>query len=102
MRRILYKVSCPSCGVRAARRHIFGSPTLYHRCRGCGAMFGLTAAGWVNLFIVVAMELFWFALAETRIVSPKVAIGFILATCALGIWLLPYFSPVRLRQTRRS
>src|ERR1043166_3218928 len=93
-----YKVSCPSCGLRATRWQIFGSPTIYHRCRGCGASFGLTAAGWCSMFGVIALQIGWFVLAQFQVVSRYTAIALLLATCGLAIWLLPYFSPVKLRK----
>jgi hypothetical protein len=43
---------------------------------------------------VVAILLAWFILEKTRIISPFVAIGLVLLTGALAIWLLPYFTRV--------
>src|SRR5215469_8418052 len=92
-----YKVSCPSCGMRASRWRIFGVPSIYCRCRGCGATFGLTAAGWGSMFVVIVVEILLFVLGHSQVISRFVAIGALIATCALAIWLLPYFSPVKLR-----
>ena len=87
-----YRVTCPSCGKKVSRWHIFGEPTIYHRCRSCGTEF---STGWAGVIIVVAVELFWFALERFQVISSHLAIALVLVTCVLAVWLLPYFTSVR-------
>jgi uncharacterized protein (DUF983 family) len=97
-----YKACCPVCGGRASRWHLFTSPRIYHRCRSCGANFRLTAAGHASVFAVVVLQVGWYLLVQLQIISHYVAIGLLLATCASAIWLLPYLSPLRLRETQKN
>jgi hypothetical protein len=92
-----YKAFCPTCGTKVSRWRLFSTPVIYYRCSQCGASFRVSAAGWVATFIVVAVQLCWFALYRVGIISSYVAIGLLLLTCGLAVWLLPYFSPVRLK-----
>lgn len=89
-----YKLSCPACGKRVSRWLAFSEPIIFHRCRGCGIHF---PTSWTATFVVVAIEIGWLVLERMRIISPWVAIGLVLLTCVLAIWLLPYFSPTILK-----
>ena len=90
-----YKFSCPACGTRLSRRHIFSTVTLDYRCRSCGAKFRLSAMGWVICFGVIALQLVCFALSLKQILSPFTAIALLLVICGLALWLLPYVAPVQ-------
>lgn len=92
-----YKMACPSCETRVSRWHMFTSPAIYHRCRGCGALFRITTAGWLATMTVVALQILWFVLTEMGVISRSAAIIFLLVTFAISVWLLPYFSPVHLK-----
>jgi hypothetical protein len=46
----------------------------------------------------VSIQIFWFILHYLGLVSRYGAIGLLLVTCGLALWLLPYFSPTTLRQ----
>ena len=69
-------------------------PTLYHRCRGCGALFRMS---WISAIIVVVVQLLWFALEKLHIISPYIALVLLLVTFGLAVWLLPYLTPTRLK-----
>ncbi len=92
-----YKFSCPSCGRRTSRWHIFLEPVIYHRCRGCGARFRTTLSGWLATCAVVALQVAYFILARRRVIAPYQAIALVVGICGLAIWLLPYFTPARLQ-----
>jgi hypothetical protein len=94
-RAVSYKLSCPACGRRVSRWHAFTEPTLFHRCRGCGT---LLRAAWAGTLLVVAVEIAWFVLYRMRIISALTAIGLLLLTFALAVWLLPYFTPAIVKQ----
>jgi len=53
---------------------------------------------WTGAVIVVAVEILWFVLERMHIISPYIALALILITCGLAIWLLPYFTPTRLKR----
>jgi hypothetical protein len=92
-----YKIACPSCGAKLSRWHwIFSA--IYYRCRSCGILFGMTALGWAVYLTVVAVEIFWYALCRLHFISSYVAIVLVVVTCAFGVWLLPYLTPVQFRR----
>jgi DNA-directed RNA polymerase subunit RPC12/RpoP len=95
-----YKATCPTCGTKVSRWRLFSTPVIYYRCGNCGASFRVSPAGWIASLIVVAAQLSWFVLYRFGIIASYVGIGLLLLTCGLAIWLLPYFSPVRLRLHR--
>jgi uncharacterized membrane protein len=53
---------------------------------------------WASTFIFIVCVILWFELGRRHVISPVVSIGLLLATIALTIWLLPYFTPVRLKR----
>jgi hypothetical protein len=74
-----------------SRWYIFCEPVIYHRCRGCGVKY---RSGWVSPVVVVAIALIWFMLERMHYISPYTAIGLLLVTFVLTIWLVPYFANV--------
>ena len=91
-----YKISCPSCGTKVSRWHIFCEPALHHRCRKCDARIRVGLIGWLATFAVVAVQILWFVLYRRHLISLYLAIGLLLVTCGLAIWILPYLTPVHL------
>lgn len=90
------KIICPRCATRLSRWHYFSTTSLHYRCRSCGARFRLTAAGWLATFGIIAIQGLWFVLARWQVIPAPVAIGLLLLTCGLAMWLLPYLTPVKL------
>src|SRR5262245_53745062 len=91
-----YQCSCPQCGKKVSRWYIFCEPTIYHRCRSCGARHRVSVTGWVVGFIPIGLALICLLMFERQIISWQIGVGFLVFVLALTIWLLPYFMPVRL------
>jgi len=89
-----YKIVCPKCGARLSRWHWMLSVTEY-RCRNCQARFCMTFLGWLMTVGVILEEFLWFALFQVKVISMGVAIGLVVATCVVGTWALPYWTPVQ-------
>ena len=53
-------------------------------------------------FIIVAVQIGWFVLCRAGAISRYTAIGLLLLTCGVAIWLQPYFSPMRLAPEAES
>jgi hypothetical protein len=53
--------------------------------------------GWIVAFALVALEILWLVMDHLRIITPQVALGLVLVTLGFAVWLVPYFSPVRLK-----
>jgi rubredoxin len=97
-----YKASCPSCGMKMARRYIFSEPTIYHRCRGCGVRYRptngahLAMIGFLGIFILV------FLLRRMHVIVFSLEFGLIAVTFGIWVWLAPYIMPVQLRPQRQK
>jgi len=90
-----YKTRCPDCGAKLSRQNLIATATIHYQCRTCGAKFRMTAFGLLLTFAIVAVEFLLWALSHWHILPRLVAIGLLLATLGLSIWLLPYLIPVR-------
>jgi apolipoprotein N-acyltransferase len=90
-----YKIICPGCGTRLSRWRYFSTLSIYYRCPGCAARFRLTAKGFAITFAVGGVQILWVVLDLLDVISWYVAIDFLLATCALALWLLPLWTPVQ-------
>jgi hypothetical protein len=90
-----YKFSCPSCGTKVSRWRIFFE-IVNTRCKGCGSRLAVTPLGWVVIFGVVALEILWYAVTRMRMISTYTGMIFVVVTCVLAIWYIPYLMPVRL------
>ena len=52
--------------------------------------------GYVVTFAFLLPQLLWFVMERKRMISPIVALGLVLITFGLTLWVLPYLTPVRL------
>jgi uncharacterized protein (DUF983 family) len=91
-----YKCSCPKCATRMSRWYIFCQPTIYHRCRNCGARYRLPASGWLIAFIPIPLALLLHFMAREQIISRQIALGLLILLLVITVLLLPYFLTVRL------
>ena len=58
---------------------------------------GVGSAAWILTFGVIAVELLWFVLRHRHVISGRAAIGLVLVTAGVAIWLAPYFIRARLK-----
>ena len=97
-----YKVKCPDCGTRLSRWRYFSSLSIYYRCPKCAARYRMTARGFAMTFAGVCVQLLWAVLNLFGIISWYVAIDFLVLTCGVCVWLLPFWTPVRAEQPRNT
>lgn len=95
-----YQACCPKCGAKLSRWHNFTTWRIHFLCRACGAQFRVTAPGYFILFVGFGTYLLWFELYLKHLIPPLVAIGLILLTFLIGVWLFPILLPVRLRRNK--
>ena len=92
-----YKIICPVCGTKLSRWHYFSTASIHCQCRSCGARFRMTTFGWLLTLFVVMLEILLLVLFRREFISRLTALGLLLTTCALAIWLLPSLTPVQLQ-----
>jgi DNA-directed RNA polymerase subunit RPC12/RpoP len=97
-----YKVKCPDCGTRLSRWRYFSSLSVYYRCQKCAARYRMTARGFAITLAAACVPLVWAALDLLDVISWYVAVDFLVLTCGLCIWLLPFWTPVRAERPARS
>lgn len=90
-----YRASCPNCGTKVSRQDIFGRASWHHPCR-CGSKLGNTPGGWILLGSVVALEIASYALYRMHVLSPLMAASLLVLILGLSVWLLPYFTPLKI------
>src|SRR5262249_6307943 len=91
-----WRATCPSCGMRVSRGDIFWPTTIYHRCRGCGAILTATLVGNINGFLFLLTAIISFGLYRFGILPRLVCLVLLVGTLGLAIWLAPYVTPARL------
>ena len=97
-----YKASCPNCNKRMSRWHIFGEPTIYHRCRGCGVRFRPTLAGNLAIIGFLVLAAILFALVRMRVLSPLAALVLLMVKLVIMVWIAPYITPVKVKQDDKT
>ena len=97
-----YKVKCPDCGTRLSRWRYFSSLSVYYRCPKCAARYRMTARGFAITFAAACVQLVWAALELLGVISWYVAFDFLVLTCGVCLWLLPFWTPVRAERPARS
>ena len=93
-----YKASCPKCRAKLTRSQYFYTCRIHFRCGACAARFRFTAFGFIIFFIGIGVQFLWFGLYRARTIPVSAAIGLVVFTFLLGIWLLPILTPVKLRR----
>src|SRR5438045_1158638 len=93
-----YKACCPKCGAKLTRRQYFSTWRIHFQCGTCAARFRFTVLGFNIFFIGLGVQFLWFGLYRARTIPASAAIGLVVLTCLLGIWLLPMLTPVKLRR----
>ena len=56
-------------------------------------------AGTIITFFFIGLEILPYVFYRMDLVSPFIGIVLVLATFGMGIWLLPYLCPMRLKQS---
>ena len=93
-----YKASCPNCGARVTRGHYVFSWRFDFRCGTCAARFRLAALGYLIFIAGIGTQLLWYYLYRAHSISAFTAVGLVLLTFVLGVWLLPMVMPMKLKQ----